>query len=324
MAEHADSRAVVFVTLTYGEGYHNPAAYVLDKEHLSRFVRNLRALGHVVKPVAAGEYGSKEERAHWHVLLFFKTEPPTEWIYDQRSWPTYKTRRGDRRYWPHGHMYVERPRSTQACAAYILSYLDKAPGKRGEFHFPKRPAIGEPYLMRYAREKAKAGLALFPKNQPTYTVEGNVKNRGPSAGQPYDYWLDIQSPLFDRMIIEYCREWAVTQRREMPYDRLVATWAARLSISEGRKLRPDPIRQTVEVVQRMQEMSMPERPRYLYMAEEMDLQTRYVPEWHCAALYDVDFDGGDPVWLASARNPEVLAERAARITWDELPRRGRL
>lgn len=237
MAEHASARATWFVTLTYAGGYENTDAYQLQREHVSEFYRVLRRQGFRFRPMAVGEYGGEKGRAHWHVVLFFENDPPSLPMRKRFDW-TYTDKRGVvRPVWKYGLAQCELPRSVNATMAYVLKYLDKDPAERGEFSFARSPAVGERYLVDLARQRARDGTRLFPKGTPTYQVAGNVKDRGPTAGQLYDYWLDAQSALLPRMIEAYCREWrAVRPDQLMPWCKWVQWWAEGLSGEEREQL----------------------------------------------------------------------------------------
>ena len=61
-----------FLTLTYDDE-HLPADRGLVKKHVQDFLKRLRRRlppGRVVRYLAAGEYGTKQQRPHYHLLLF--------------------------------------------------------------------------------------------------------------------------------------------------------------------------------------------------------------------------------------------------------------
>lgn len=259
MAEHASASATWFVTLTYGGGYENPEAYSLDKAHLDEFYHRLRRRGFRFRPVGTGEFGGQLGRAHWHLILFFYGRVP-EVPMDQRFMWNWTDKRGiERQIWQYGWAQCEYPKSPQATVAYVLKYLDKPPEDRGEFSFGKRPAVGETYLREFARKRGEAGLMLFPKRMPVYQVEGNVKDKGDTAGQLYDYWLDSQSVLLPSMISEYVRafrhRWTT---RLIPPCQFVTQWAEGLNGEERQELGPvDRVRQHFSVLDRLHGLGLP-------------------------------------------------------------------
>jgi hypothetical protein len=249
-AEAHTATATWFVTLTYGGGYDNARAYDLDRRDIAQFYKRLRNRGYKFKPVGVGEYGGKKNRAHWHVIIFWEGDPPKVPM-DQRFDWTWRDAKGvERPIWEWGFAQCEYPRSKQACASYILKYLDKPVEQRGDFSFPKHPALGERFLQEQAKEKARKGLPLFPAKTPTYQVPGNVKNTGKSKGLPYDYWLDPKSVLFDRMIATYCEEWLLRQNKPIPACQFVAAWAERIPGSERGEIKDDAARLTCRVIDR--------------------------------------------------------------------------
>lgn len=248
MAEHASSRSAWFVTLTYGGGYENESAYQLDSQHLDSFYRSLRNLGYRFKPVAVGEYGGQFGRAHWHVILFWITHPPIVEM-DKRIHWTHPGKRSVRTIWPHGYAKCEYPRSKQACVSYVLDYLEKPAEKRGKFSFGKNPAVGQRYLLEFAQRKADMGMSLFPTGKPIYQVDGNYKNRGDTAGQLYDYWLDTQSSIYRKMIDVYVERWLDKRpEQKIPYCKHIDAIVSDKNGMERQELKIDRDKVQLQVV----------------------------------------------------------------------------
>lgn len=117
----------LFVTLTYDEA-SLPWHGSLEVSHMQKFLKRLRKNydGDIAIPetspkrpiryFAAGEYGTKTDRAHWHVLLFNTTLPDygTGTGIDLESMS---------RLWPYGHHRVDR--FTAGRASYIAGYAAK-------------------------------------------------------------------------------------------------------------------------------------------------------------------------------------------------------
>jgi hypothetical protein len=81
LAEAATSSCVIDMTLTYEDevGPHGlritpPGAERLDLEHVQAFKDKLKRKYNMTL-LYAGEYGSENGRAHWHVILYFKGDP---------------------------------------------------------------------------------------------------------------------------------------------------------------------------------------------------------------------------------------------------------
>ena len=84
-AEAAISPCTLSLTLTYapiqdaeGNKVDPDGAKHLNYEHIRLFLMRLRKQGYKFKKICAGEYGSKDGRAHWHLLLFFEWSPEIE------------------------------------------------------------------------------------------------------------------------------------------------------------------------------------------------------------------------------------------------------
>ena len=82
MAEGESSAAVLSVCLTYRD---DEKAEWLDYDDVKLFLMRLRKAGYKLRKFAAGEYGTRNGRAHWHLLLFFQwdAENLQSWIDEQ-------------------------------------------------------------------------------------------------------------------------------------------------------------------------------------------------------------------------------------------------
>lgn len=69
IAEAQSAACTLFVTLTYADG---EKAEWLDYSDVSLFLMRLRKAGHKIRKFSAGEYGEKNGRAHWHLLIYFQ------------------------------------------------------------------------------------------------------------------------------------------------------------------------------------------------------------------------------------------------------------
>lgn len=219
-AEMQTAYSVSFVTLTYGGGYDNPEAYTLNYEHVKLFFKKLRKAGHRFSYINVGEFGTDKGRAHWHVLFFWYSSEP-EWEYDKMLQPPEQAETGDPLQfdWPFGHIKVERPRSKQATAHYIMKYMQKD-GVAENLRYSKKPALGERYLLEYARDHARRGLALWPQH-PTYTIPENLN----AQGKPFWYRVDPHSSLHEKMIIAYLEEWEICRpKQKRPKSDVVDEW----------------------------------------------------------------------------------------------------
>lgn len=203
LAENETASETWFVTLTYDGGYDRPEAYVLTYSDVQKTFKKLRRKGFRFSYVVVGEYGGEKDRAHWHLLIFWYGLVPKARFDERHYWEI-----DGSSVWPHGFSFIEKPRSSQATTAYLISYMDKQGAERGEFRSSKSPSIGSRYIERIARERARGGLALFQK-EPMYTVPGNPNKHG----KPFYYKISRNSGLLRLACETYLEEWM----RSRPY-----------------------------------------------------------------------------------------------------------
>jgi len=197
VAEHMTSGQTMAVTLTYGGGEH-AAAKQLVYEHVQWFLKSLRER-YKVRYLIAGEYGSKNGRAHWHCILFFQGN---KWPY----WETYKNIHTD--HWPHGHIFVEKPKVE--AFHYILKYIQKE--KTGvsvrNFQMSKKPPLGDNYFRMWAAQHVAAGIApqtfryetIFEGERKKYYMQGKTRQNF------LDYFITL---------------WEVAERGPIPLSEIV-------------------------------------------------------------------------------------------------------
>lgn len=205
IAEKLTSTKTWVITLTYGGGNHD-AAQTLRYEHVQLMLKKLRNHGYKVRYMVAGEYGSGgTERAHWHIVLFFKGASPTFKLNKRYNHPI----------WEHGFIFVEEPH--HANFYYATKYTTKKTNEKFrelDFRFSKFPALGHGYFMELADGYVKEKIA---PSDFTYTFrdikdkkgkqraflmrgvtkenfmqrfhEGNMKLDQPLFSEAYDKWL---------------------------------------------------------------------------------------------------------------------------------------
>lgn len=199
LAEEQTADSVWFLTLTFAGGYENEEAYVLQYEVVQKLWKRLRKAGHRFRYVCVGEYGGERGRAHWHALIYWEGPEPEVESFDQRiHWP----------FWEEGFSQIERPRSKQGSAVYLLDYLNKDNVTKETLKYSKVPQIGEAYCLEYARRHARQGLALFagkPKHAGWFTIPGNVNRNG----ELFFYPLNYGEALHLKMMRGYVMEWAL-------------------------------------------------------------------------------------------------------------------
>lgn len=139
-----------FVTLTYDD---NHCPVLLDKLHLSQFMRKLRDRGTSLRYFAAGEYGTKTRRPHYHALIFGQD-------FLANSYPI-----NDKLYlseivndtWGMGFTSVG-PVTMESCM-YVAGYATKKLGDKDTFNLmSRRPGIGHTWLDKYKNDLSNTGI----------------------------------------------------------------------------------------------------------------------------------------------------------------------
>jgi len=201
MAEQQTCHSSWFLTLTYGGGYENTDAYWINYRDVQLMFKKLRKAGHKFKYVAVGEHGTQADRAHFHILMFWQTPPPDGVQFDTNyQWD----------YWTNGHSNIQKPKSQQACAVYIMDYVNKDNLKRAVMKFSVNPMLGQEYLLQYARDHVNNGVSLFADSD-RFTVPNNTSQ----SGKPFYYPVGRETGIYKKMLDTYISEWA-TNRPEQP------------------------------------------------------------------------------------------------------------
>jgi len=122
MKEGERSETALFVTLTYDTKYvplTKNGLMSLNKRHIQTYMKRLRKLSDKkLKYYVCGEYGSKRDRPHYHMIIFNADAEKVE-----RAWSEYKAGCG---YVPFGTIYIGGV--NEASIGYTLKYMQK-PGK---------------------------------------------------------------------------------------------------------------------------------------------------------------------------------------------------
>jgi hypothetical protein len=120
--EGESSETALFVTLTYDTKYVpiTEKGYMsLNKRHIQTYMKRLRKLSDKkLKYYVCGEYGSKRDRPHYHMIIFNADAEKVE-----RAWSEYKAGYG---FVPFGSIYIGEV--NEASIGYTLKYMQK-PGK---------------------------------------------------------------------------------------------------------------------------------------------------------------------------------------------------
>lgn len=122
MKEGERSETALFVTLTYDTKYvplTKNGFMTLNKRDIQTYMKRLRKLSETkLKYYVCGEYGSKRDRPHYHMIIFNADAEKVE-----RAWSEYKAGYG---YVPFGSIYIGQV--NEASIGYTLKYMQK-PGK---------------------------------------------------------------------------------------------------------------------------------------------------------------------------------------------------
>ena len=234
IAESKVSRAAWGLTLTYGGG-DTPEAYQLRYDDVQKFFKRLRADGYEFSYIVVGEKGSRRGRAHWHMIIFWHTEPPAypEPLPDRRVL--------DWKYWKAGHVVIDAAHAGDGnhmmrLVRYVWKYMTDD-GKQGheneQARFSKKPPIGARYLERWARRHAQQGIPLFPDDAPWFAVEGDRVEKGQRKGQLFRRYMPASSALCRIMIEAFVDEWDQC-RPNQPYQGgpVVHEWLAQNRVED--------------------------------------------------------------------------------------------
>lgn len=178
IAESKVSEHTHVVTLTYGrdDRYQadHPHAQILTYSDVQSYLKRLRRQSGPLRFFAAGEYGTRKGRAHWHLIVFWKTKDLAPNI---RLGERY-VHSGDqgRLIWPDGFSFWEdaTPESMQYACKYILK--DVGPGAQAAKGLSTRPPLGAGYFDGLAAQYVNSGLS--PQNTAYYFAESRMKAGG--------------------------------------------------------------------------------------------------------------------------------------------------
>lgn len=171
VAEALTTKHVNTVCLSYGRDYGGRINHFhsehLVKSDVTDMLRVLRRNGHPARFLVAGEHGSRNNRAHWHAILFWTGKPPELPPMRERAPFEWVSKFGNViRPWPHGHVYFDRPQ-TAGAYAYVIKYATKDyrkdqtldPTTEPPIYFRSvRPPLGTAYFRQRAVKQVEQGL----------------------------------------------------------------------------------------------------------------------------------------------------------------------
>jgi len=144
IAESKFSKKAYACTLTYGKCAGVNAATLVYKD-VQDFLKRLRKK-YSVRYIVAGEYGTKKNRAHWHIILFFNKQYPEVENNKRVNWEL----------WPHGFTYFQEPdwKGFQYVLKYVLKDQDERV-KTTHLAMSKKPPLGDEYFKELAKQHVK-------------------------------------------------------------------------------------------------------------------------------------------------------------------------
>ena len=162
IAESKFAKKTYACTLTYGGDAGVNAATLVYKD-VQDFLKRLRRKRYDkerkqwkkydVRYIVAGEYGSKKNRAHWHIILFFDKEYPEVEENKRVNWE----------YWEHGFTYFQEPdwKGFQYVLKYVLKDQDEQ-FKVSHLAMSKKPPLGDKYFKELVKQHVEE--MVLPRN----------------------------------------------------------------------------------------------------------------------------------------------------------------
>lgn len=148
-----------FITLTYNDE-NLPQRGQLEHDYFQKFMKRLRRRneGKIIRYYMGGEYGSLEDRPHFHALLFNHDWDDKRHFKTTGSGESISTSAELESLWPYG--FSSTGEATFESAAYIARYcLQKRTGPDAEEHYKRFDHMGEYQLNpEYNRMSTDGGI----------------------------------------------------------------------------------------------------------------------------------------------------------------------
>ncbi|MEK9780954.1 MAG: replication initiation protein [Gammaproteobacteria bacterium] len=146
-----------FITLTFNEEElgkrDNPNS--VDVRDFQLFMKRLRKKHKKIRFFHCGEYGEKNQRPHYHALIF-GYEFPDRYLWQTRNKQKYYRSEELEKLWPYGHVVIGEVTFTSC--AYVARYImKKQKGKNAETHY-HNPTTGEVINPEYCTMSRKPGI----------------------------------------------------------------------------------------------------------------------------------------------------------------------
>lgn len=193
LAESLTAAGVSVLTLTYAGDV--PGAVLLLHYDVRKFFMRLRKAGYPLRYILAGEHGSRHNRAHWHVIIYWQGSVPSDLppLGEFAPW----------RFWPHGHVHsmVFSVSSLRYTIKYLLKDQDLETSV-SRFSLSKRPLIGLPFF--FSQADAMIEKRALPRD--LFYTFADVLDR---HGKPYRFHLRGRAAerFLDRFEIGWRLRW---------------------------------------------------------------------------------------------------------------------
>lgn len=218
-AEQKYSVGAHCITLTYGKSNFIggsgdiDGANVLDYTHVMGYLKRVRSAGYPCRYVVCGEYGSRKQRAHWHILLFWQLRVPKvpHHVFDAQG----KSRCLDDPWWGHGHTYWD-SNVDQSTVRYLCKYLTKSsrdPDAQSLIRRSTVPMLGAVYFDKWAGRHVEQ---MLPFRERSYTIAGSID---PKTGKPWRYYLSDSALRY--CLASYLRQWSEVHGGHPPLSDLL-------------------------------------------------------------------------------------------------------
>lgn len=208
-----------FITLTY-RPEDIPEDRSVHKTHIQKFIKRLRRkIGKQISYFAAGEYGEKGWKPHYHLIIFGYDFPDkTLWGNSPLGLPLYISEEL-RKLWKHGYHSIGNVtiESASYVARYCMKKIDIATNddgtipltdtETGEYYLlkpeftlmSKNPAIAKNWIEIYWKD-------VYPKD--FITIEG-TRHKPPKY---YDRWLEKNHPEIYEKVMEERKDYVINNQ----------------------------------------------------------------------------------------------------------------
>lgn len=196
-----------FYTLTYDDRkiVSPKQIQTIVKRDFQNFIKSVRFAGHDVRYMAAGEFGTRKGRSHFHVILCGKgnTLPVSK----------YWNGKNALEHWPWGHVDIEE--CNENTIRYVAKYLTKGKAHYVEqsaaphdewVTYSKKPLLGADFIFLKAERQAE--MKVFPQTM-NYSPPGARNNaRYTFYGKAQFLYYDFLHAMWPEMHKAPKSEWA--------------------------------------------------------------------------------------------------------------------